>query len=159
MKTPQTKEEALAHLATACSKAEHCPYEMEEKMRRWGIDEDSQAWVVGELKRGKYIDEERFARLYVEDKVRFNKWGRRKIEQGLYMKRIPHDVAAEALDTVSDDTYVDILRPMLRQKQRSVKADSDYEMKTKLMRFAASRGFTYDIISRCIGDVDGMEDM
>lgn len=158
MAKPKTKEEALAQLASLCAKAEHCAYEMEEKMWKWGFDDDDREWVVAELKKAKYIDEGRYARLFVEDKVRFNKWGRRKIEQALYMKRIPRDIAEDALDAVSTDEYVEILRPLLKQKRRSVKAETDYEMRTKLMRFAAQRGFTMDVICRCVDGADEMED-
>ena len=52
-----------------------------------------------------------------------------------------------------------MLRPLLKQKRRSVKAANDYELNQKLVKFALSRGFTYDIIRQCIdGDVDEMVD-
>ena len=158
MRKPTNEKEALLELASQCSRAEHCTYEMTEKMRRWGIDEDAQERVIERLKKDKYIDESRYAAMYARDKARFNKWGRRKIEQGLWMKRIPKDIANEALGTISDDEYVSVLRPMLKQKRRSVKADSDYELKTKLIKFALQRGFTMDIISRCIDGADEIEE-
>ena len=40
-------------------------------------------------------------------------------------------------------------RPLLQQKRRSLKASNLYEMNQKLVRFALSRGFTYDIIRQC----------
>jgi regulatory protein len=42
------------------------------------------------------------------------------------------------------------LRPLLKQKRKSTKANSDYELNQKLVRFAISRGFTYDIIRQCL---------
>ena len=59
------------------------------------------------------------------------------------------------LDEVDDEQYVGVLRQLLRQKRRSIKAASDYELNQKLVKFALSRGFTYDIVRRCVdGDVD-----
>ena len=43
-----------------------------------------------------------------------------------------------------------MLRPLLKQKRKSIKADSDYELNQKLVRFALGRGFTFDIIRQCI---------
>ena len=43
-----------------------------------------------------------------------------------------------------------MLRPLLKQKRKTIKAQSDYELNQKLMRFALSRGFTFDIIRQCI---------
>ena len=57
------------------------------------------------------------------------------------------------LDEVDDSEYLKVLRPLLQQKRRTLTAQSDYELNQKLLRFAASRGFTFDIIRQCI-DVD-----
>ena len=46
-----------------------------------------------------------------------------------------------------------MLRPLLRQKRNTVKAQNDYELNQKLVRFALGRGFTFDIIRQCL-DVD-----
>ena len=89
----------------------------------------------------------------MRDKVTYNKWGRRKVEQALWMKHIDSETSQRALDAIDDQTYVGILRPMLRQKRRSTKASSEYELTMKLIKFAMSRGFTMDIIRQCI-DVD-----
>ena len=63
------------------------------------------------------------------------------------------------LGEVGDDEYLSVLRPLLQQKRRSVKADSDYELNQKLVKFALSRGFTYDIIRQCIsGDIDDVDE-
>ena len=71
------------------------------------------------------------------------------------MKRIDKDIQQRVLSEVDDSEYLSVLRPLLRQKRRSVKAASDYELNQKLVKFALSRGFTFDIIRQCIdGDVD-----
>ena len=69
------------------------------------------------------------------------------------------DIQQQVLGEVDDDEYLSVLRPLLKQKRRSVKAANDYELNQKLVKFALSRGFTYDIIRQCIdGDVDEMVD-
>ena len=50
-----------------------------------------------------------------------------------------------------------MLRPLLKQKRSSIKADSDYELNQKLVRFALSRGFTFDIIRQCLDVDDAMD--
>ncbi len=150
-----TGQQALAKLTALCSGAEHCSYEMTEKMRRWEIDEETQARIMEYLTKEKYVDDSRFCRAFIREKMRFNKWGRRKIELALCQKRIDKSVSAEALDEVDASEYVAILRPMLKQKGRSVKANSEYEKNMKLIKFAMSRGFTFDVIKECLtGDMD-----
>ena len=125
-------------------------------MRRWEMAPEVQERVIARLIKERFIDDERYARAFVKDKIRYNKWGRRKVQQGLWMKRINDDIQQRVLNEVDDKEYLAVLKPLLKQKAKSIKAESDYERNQKLVRFAFGRGFTYDIIRQCL-DVD--EDM
>ena len=146
----KTENDAYLTLAALCAQAEHCQYEMLEKMRRWEIPEDAQARVMAKLIKERYIDDERFAQAFVKDKIRYNKWGRRKVEQALWQKRIDEDIRKRVLDEVDEDEYLSILRSLMKQKRKTIKANSDYELNQNLMRFALGRGFTFDIIRQCV---------
>lgn len=155
----KTEQEAYLTLASLCANAEHCQWEMREKMRRWELSEEAQARILNRLVSERYIDDVRFARAFVKDKVKYNKWGRRKVEQALWQKHIDEDIRQQVLDEIADEDYVLVLRPMLQQKRKSIKANSDYELNGKLIRFAVSRGFTMDIIKQCISVSDEDEFM
>lgn len=146
----KTEQEAYLSLTALCAQAEHCQWEMLEKMRRWELSDEAQARVMERLVKERYVDDERYARAFVRDKVRYNKWGRRKVEQALWTKHITDDIRQRVLDEVDDEEYLAVLRPLLKQKRRSIKANSDYETNGKLMKFALSRGFTMDIIRQCL---------
>ena len=153
----KSENDAYLTLAAICAQAEHCQWEMLEKMRRWELPEDAQARVMKRLVKERYVDDERFARAFVMDKIRYNKWGRRKVEQALWQKRIDEDIRKCVLDEVDDEEYLKVLQPLLKQKRKSTKAQSDYELNQKLIRFALGRGFTFDIIRQCL-DVEDMEE-
>jgi len=155
----KTEQEAYLTLASLCANAEHCQWEMREKMRRWELSEEAQTRILNRLVSERYIDDVRFARAFVKDKVKYNKWGRRKVEQALWQKHIDEDIRQQVLDEIADEDYVLFLRPMLQQKRKSIKANSDYELNGKLIRFAVSRGFTMDIIKQCISVSDEDEFM
>lgn len=152
-----TEQEAYLRLAALCAQAEHCEYEMQEKMRRWEIADDAQARVMQRLITERYVDDERFARAFANDKVKYNKWRRRKVEQAMWLKHIAEDIRQRVLDSIDDEEYIAILRPLLQQKRRSVKAHNDYELRQKLIKFAIGRGFTMDIIKQCISIDDEEE--
>ncbi len=145
-----TEEQAYQKLSALCARAEHCTYEMDEKMRRWELPSDVRERVVKRLTDEKFIDDERYCRFFVRDKIRQNKWGRRKVEQALYMKRIPAEISGRVLDEVSPETYTEILRPLLRAKAGGVKAGSRYELECKLIRFAVGRGFSVEEARECL---------
>ena len=153
MKKEMTEQEAYLQLAALCAQAEHCQQEMRDKMRRWELDETVQNRIIARLVKERYINDERYTRAFVKDKIRYNKWGRRKVQQALWMKHIDTDIQQRVLDEIDEKEYLDVLRPLLKQKRKSIKAANDYELNQKLVRFALSRGFTFDIIRQCL-DVD-----
>ena len=53
-----------------------------------------------------------------------------------------------------DSEYVQILRELLRNKARSVKAKNTYERNGKLIKFALGRGFSMDVIMKVIEESD-----
>ena len=158
MKKEMTEQEAYLQLAALCAQAEHCQHEMLEKMRKWELPESVQARVMARLVKERYVDDERYARAFVKDKIRYNKWGRRKVQQALWLKHIDNAIQQTVLDEVDDDEYLKVLKPLLKQKSKGIKAESDYERNQKLVRFALGRGFTFDIIRQCL-NVEDMEEM
>ena len=153
MTKEKTEQEAYLQLAAMCAQAEHCEQEMRDKMKRWGVEPDAQDRVVARLVKERYIDNERYTRAFVKDKIRYNKWGRRKVMQALWMKSIDDDIQHRVLDEIDDKEYIDVLIPLLKQKRKTIKAKSDYELNQKLVRFALGRGFDFGIIRQCM-DVD-----
>ena len=149
-----SEKDALFRLSALCSSAEHCSYEMIQKMQKWGLSEEVQDRIIRKLTEEKFIDDERFCRFFVKDKIRYSKWGRRKIEQALWAKRIPASIQQDVLDNVEKEEYLNILRPLLKKKRKNTKAANDYELNGKLIRFALSKGFGMDIIRECIDNAD-----
>jgi len=158
MKKDMTEQEAYLQLAALCAQAEHCEQEMRDKMRRWELDETVQNRIVDRLIKERYVDDERYARAFVKDKIRYNKWGRRKVEQALWQKRIDKETQEKVLDEIDEKEYLEVLRPLLKQKRRSIRAENDYELNRKLIRFALSRGFGFDIIRQCLDVADDFEE-
>lgn len=157
VKKETTALQAYQKLAALCARSEHCQQEMLDKMRQWGVSDEDQAKVMARLIKEKYVDDERFAHAFVYDKIRYSKWGRRKVEQALWMKRIDEHISKSILDEMDDEEYLQILRPLLKQKSKSVTGRNEYERTMKLIKFALGRGFTMDIIKQCI-EVDNEDE-
>ena len=141
---PLSAIEALAKAAAICSKGEHCATDIREKLFQWGFEGDAD-FIVDTLEQQGFINEMRYARAYINDKYRFAKWGRVKIEQGLRQKQISSSIYHPLMDEVIDiKEYVQILRDLLHKKRKTLKENDDYTIKSKLIRYALQRGFTYE---------------
>ena len=155
---PISEQQALFKLTKLCSQSEHCSQEMLEKMKKWELEEDAIARNMEYLIREKYVDDSRFARFFINDKIKYNKWGRKKVEQALYLKHISKDISDPIFEEIDNKLYLDVLRPILQSKRKSIKAKNDYELNMKLIKFAMGRGFYMDLIKKCLNHIDDIPD-
>jgi len=150
-------EEARIKAEAYCSVSEHCRADVLRTIPLSGVSMEDWEGIVRHLEEEKYVDDGRYALAFVRDKYRFNQWGRVKIAQALRMKQVPSACIAEALEEIDEEEYLSILTALLRRKQRSVKAASDYERKGKLIRFAAGHGYEMEDILQCMKQI-GLDD-
>lgn len=158
-----TEERVYAKMARICSQKECAPFDIARKLRRMDLPEPVVYKIIDRLKKEKYIDEKRFIRSYIHDKLHFNKWGKRKIALSLKQKQLPQALIHEAFSELPGASFGESLQPILEKKWKSVKGRSDYEKRGKLIRYALGRGFSMDEVMACMkemqigGITNGME--
>lgn len=145
---PVTPERALVRAEELCVKAERSSGEIQKKLRQWGIPADEAAKIIASLIERRFIDDRRFCEAFVRDKVNFARWGRRKIAMALYEKGVSRSIYAEVLDAIDMERYEEGLRHIMEVKRRSIAEPESFEGRTKLFRFAASRGFESELIKK-----------
>lgn len=151
---PATKEQILIKMEALCARSEQCSFDIETKLRRAGLPYLQCTEIIESLQKRRFIDDRRFAIAFVNDKYRFARWGKRKIRIALAKKRITGDTASEAIANIDTEQYAGILRELMIAKTRSISEGNTFEGRTKLFRFAASRGFEPDLISNIIREED-----
>jgi len=139
-------QKALNKAMYLCSKAEKCKSDIRKKLYDWKANPDEHDKIIQQLEDQKFINEERFVKYYVRDKFEFNKWGKMKIRSMLFKKQIPEMLIINELKQISEQKYKETLEYLIKQKQKSIKDTEPYKIKTKLLRFAASKGFEPDLI-------------
>ncbi len=140
----KTAEQALSQLMRLSSRAERSSGDARRLMARWGVPEGEREGVLRKLMDMRFIDDRRYADAYVRDRSRFGGWGIHKIRAGLIAKGVSADIISEALTQLSSVAPEGKLRKLLERKAPKVRAENNYELKTKLIRFLLSRGFEYD---------------
>ena len=150
--SPKTISEAKAfsRMSNLCARRECCVFDVKTKLQRYDLEPDVVDNIINQLKEEKYIDELRFTRSFINDKVRFNKWGKVKINFALRKKRIPENIVTKVFLDYSDDELNDSLQDLLQAKWKTIKANSEYEKRTKLIRFGLGRGFEMGSILECL---------
>ena len=142
-------DEGLSRMAALCSVSEHCESEVREKLQKVAMPAADIQRIVDRLYDDDYLNTTRYCRAFSRDKLRFAHWGRIKIQQALRMKGLPDADIRQALNDLDEELgeeYRSILEEALEQKSRTLHDEDDYTRRGKLIRFAASRGFTPDEI-------------
>jgi len=151
MKQQLTYDEAIHRAAAYCSASEKCASDVSEKLSSWGVSSAENANIVAYLTKENFLNEERFVRAFVNDKFRFNKWGKIKIAYALRAKNISAEMIQAALENFDENEYFDILTELLKLKAQGLKYKDEYDKRAKLFRFAQSRGFESREIQKILG--------
>lgn len=131
----QSKAEAY------CAQAEHCVSEMRDKLRVWGATSAQADEVIECLIDEKYIDEARYCRAFVHDKLLYQGWGRMKMRAALQAKHLPSTYIAAALEDIDETEYFRILEKVIQKKKGSPE---------QVIRFCMQRGFALNEIKHLI---------
>ncbi|MDR0995669.1 MAG: RecX family transcriptional regulator, partial [Tannerella sp.] len=118
-----TEADMLKRMAAYCSSAERCRQDVEKKILTAGLPPEASERILRRLGEEGFLDERRFARSFVSDKFRFNKWGRRRIAYELAQKGIASEVAGEALDAIGPEAYKALLYDLLEAKKKTLKGE------------------------------------
>lgn len=153
---PWSREKALAHLAALCAKGEECEADLREKMRRHSLAGPEADGVIDYLYEHKFLDEERFARAYARDKLRFNGWGRLKITMMLRTKRVAGCHIADALAALDADEYRAMAARLVKSAARSLTL-TDYNDRARLLARMYARGFEPALIRDIIDELTAAE--
>ncbi len=149
-----TESEGKTLAERYCSGAEHCCLEVRQMLERRKAESADIERIIRYLIKEGYIDESRYAAAFVHDKVRFAKWGRAKIAQALWQKRIPAGVADEALASIDEDEYMAALKDVVASRYRQTKGATEYERKIKTMKSVCSRGYEPALVRRVLSMSD-----
>ena len=116
----------------------------------YGKVADAESIMEG-LMRHRVVDDARFARSVVHDKVAFERRGRLYLRQYLAARRIPSATIADALAEIDEDAYRENIKHVLQSRLRS-KSDlaETFEGRTKVFRYGVSRGYEPGLVSETL---------
>lgn len=145
-KRTKTPDEALASLMRLCARAEKSEGDARRLMRGWGLAERDAQQVLDRLLSDRFIDDNRYAEAFVREKLRLSGWGEYKIRTALQRKEVRKETIDAALSQADRSGMGERLAQQLCRKARTVKYATQYELKTKLIRYGLSLGYDYEAV-------------
>ncbi len=140
----------LARMCSLCARGEKCEFDIIQKLIKLEIDKESQQKIMEYLVSNNYINNQRYANAFVNDKFKFNKWGKQKIKQNLKFKRIENIYIDTSLSNLNSDDYKRVLLDVLKKKRKQIKAGNEFEIRQKLLNHAVSKGYEMELVFEII---------
>ncbi|MGF7233021.1 regulatory protein RecX [Arachidicoccus sp.] len=143
---PLTPSQALQKIKTYCAYQERSHQEVKDKLYGFGLYKKDVEPIMAELIEENYLNEERFAQMFVGGKFRIKQWGRIKIINELKQKKVsPYNIKI-ALREIDEPTYLQTLEKMALKKWESLRADQYIVREEKTTKYLMQKGYEINLI-------------
>jgi len=147
-----TVTEAVEKMKKFCAYQERSQQEVRQKLYQSAIKGEEAEFVIGELIRENYLNEERFARAFARGKFRMKQWGKIRIRMELLHKGVSEPCIRKGLSEISDRDYRKTAEVVLKKLSGGVIPDSKKEA-WKLLSKMRSKGFEPELLQSIIKDI------
>jgi regulatory protein len=131
--------------------------EIRRHLRSKRFDDAAIDQAVDQLRAQRYIDDEAFARYWVEQRDTHRPRGERAIVSELMQKGVAREVIDLVLGEREPDADVKRAREAIRRPITRWLTLSDIERKRKIHQYLAQRGFSYDVIEEVLAHPEADE--
>jgi len=146
-------EAILARIRHYCAYQERCKHDVNHKLMQWKVSSSKIIKLMRMLTEEGYINEERYARIFVRSKFHINKWGRTKIRYELKSRKIPGILVSRAMDEIGDDDYMRTIRELILKKNSEINTGKHFNIREKIITFVTGKGFEFDLISKVLTEL------
>lgn len=142
----------LSRLQRLCSRAEYCASDMYRKaLKDLEGDSEAAARVVASLKSDGYVDDARYAACFAREKSSLQGWGAIKIRFQLRSKGVSEADIAAGLAEIEQPKAAARLERLVAEKYKLLAGDP--QCKLKLLKYALSRGYSYEEVAGAVDAV------
>jgi regulatory protein len=124
--------------------------EIKRHLRTKRFDDAAQDKAIDQLRAQRYIDDEAFARYWVEQRARFRPKGARAIVSELMAKGVARETIDVVLGEADLDSETKRAREAIRRPMTRWLSMTEPERKRKIHQYLAARGFSYDVIEEVL---------
>jgi regulatory protein len=136
----------------------HTVAEIHRHLRTKHFDQAAIDQAIDRLRAQRYVDDEAFARWWVEQRERFKPRGDRALKSELAQKGVSRDVVDVVLGERSPDADLELAKRALSRPLTRWATLEPQERKRKIHTYLAARGFDYatieEVMRAAVEDVD-----
>ncbi|HAS92148.1 MAG: hypothetical protein GX867_09425 [Tissierellia bacterium] len=125
-------------------------YELRLKMKNKGFNPQLIDNAISILKEHKYLDDERYCEMFINDKINISKHGVRKIKEALYYKGIDKEIIEEKIKCISAESEEERALLLGEKKLLNIKENDNRKKMSKLSNYLLGKGFEYETVNKTL---------
>ena len=129
-----------------CAREERAKSDVIKKMDLLGLSNENQQYIIDVLLNENYLNEKRFSQSFCRGKFKTKNWGKRKIIYALKKKCIAENYIEQAIQSISEKEYLEVLDKLFNQKKRKTLDANIFIRKKKIANFLIQRGFESSLV-------------
>jgi regulatory protein len=148
MRNAHALNELKTRLERYCAYQERCHQEVKTKLRQLGAFRNDSDAVISHLIQNDYLNETRFAMLYVRSKFSIKKWGKKRIVNELKQRKITSYNIDKALAQISEEDYRLTFDTLAEKRWDQLKKNKEplEQRKKKWINYLQYRGWESHLI-------------
>ena len=123
--------------------------QLRDKLNEKGYDGQFVDNTIIKLKEKKYLDDERYSEILINNKINISKYGKRRVREALYHKGINREIIDEKLSCISEDDELERALSLGSKKLRTIKKD-DERRSVKLSNYLVNKGFEFSTVKKAV---------
>ena len=146
----ESNQTALSKALELLSKRSYSKAILKEKLLLRDFEENETSQAIKKLESLGFIDDKKFAENLVREYSEFKRYGRQRIKLKLREKKIPEEIASEALENIELEIEENNLKELVKKNLNKNKNLSREKRYTRTLGFLLRRGFSYELSKKAL---------
>ncbi|PDH46671.1 MAG: recombinase RecX [Bacteroidetes bacterium MED-G13] len=153
IKLSKDEKVILEKMRSYCMYQERSIQEVKKKLTCLQVISKTKSKIINHLIDNDYLNEVRFAKSFIQGKLRIKKWGRIKLNYELRIRGVKKFIIDEQINKISNDDYYDYFNEFSNNKIKILKGSKD-QKKRSFINYFTYRGWENNLIYEKLNEIN-----
>lgn len=126
--------------------------EIEIYLKKKNVSEDIIDNIIKRLEKNKLLEDNKFCKAFINDKIKFTSMGPYKIKNELYKLGIDKNIIEENINSINQEVLIDRLNKIIEKKIKANHKDNNYIFKNKIYNYLLAQGYSSNLIMMALSN-------
>ena len=143
----------LEKMRSYCMYQERCVQEVKKKLTRLQVVPKTKSKIINHLIADDYLNEVRFAKSFIQGKLRIKKWGRIKLNYELRIRGVKKFIIDQEINKISKEDYYEYFNQFSNNKIKTLKGSKE-QKKRSFINYFTYRGWENNLIYEKLNEIN-----